>query len=115
MDVLTAQARLARMTEAYSEPLLTPDDLVDCLAMSRLADASGRPPTDPLWTPTWDLNRGAAEGWKRKAGKVAGNYMVTADGATFHREQVVAHCERMAAQYQRKIASDLMLPGALAR
>lgn len=110
-----ALARLRRMTDASAEPVLSDDDLNDCLAISRLADAAGLPPTDPAWTPTYDLNRGAAEGWRRKAAKLAMRYDFSADGQTFSRSQAMAHCERMAEHYRRRIAATVPVGGQLAR
>jgi len=115
MTEAEALARLKRMTDADSEPALTEGDLADCLAMSKLVDADGLAPSDPSWTPTWDLNRGAAEGWRRKAGKLATRFNFSTDGQTFYRSQTVEHCERMAEQYRRKIISSVPVPGTMAR
>lgn len=115
MNEAEALARLKRMTDADSEPVLTADDIADCLAMSKLVDADGLAPSDSSWTPTFDLNRGAAEGWRRKAGKLAMHFNFSTDGQTFDRSQAVAHCERMAEQYRRRIVSSVPTPGVLAR
>ena len=115
MTEAEALARLKRMTDADSEPVLTADDVTDCLAMSKLVDSNGLAPSDASWTPTWDLNRGAAEGWRRKAGRLAMRFQFSTDGQEFHREQAVAHCERMAEQYRRKIISSVPVPGTMAR
>lgn len=56
------------------------------------------------WSPTFDLNAAAAEGWRWKAGKVAHMIDFTADGATFKQDQLTAHCERMAKQFARRSA-----------
>jgi len=111
MTEAEALAALRRMADADAEPALSDADLADCLAMSRLADALGRAPGDPNWEPTWDLNRGAAEAWRRRAGRLAGRYDLTADGQTFRRSQAIEHCERMAAQYRRRIVAAPVLPG----
>lgn len=115
MTEAEALARLRRMTDADSEPALTDDDLADCMAMSRLVDANGLAPSDPLWTPTYDLNRGAAEGWRRKAGKLAMKYDFDADGQRFARSQALAHCERMVEQYRRRIVTSVPVFGPLNR
>lgn len=115
MTEAEALDRLKRMTDADSEPALAIDDVADCLAMSKLVDAAGLAPSDPAWTPTWDLNRGAAEGWRRKAGKLAMRFDFSSDGQTFHRSQAVAHCERMAKQYRRRIMAAIPVRGGLAR
>ena len=59
------------------------------------------------WIPTYDLNMAAAEGWRWKAAKAADRTGFTADGATFHEEQLIAHCERMANQYAKGVAGSI--------
>src|SRR5688500_13247756 len=49
------------------------------------------------WAPTWDLNDAVARGWELKAGKAAEDFEFTTDGQTFRRQQLIDHCERMAA------------------
>jgi len=115
MNETEARARLERMTDAYSDPALTEEDIYDCVMMSRLVDANGLAPSDPDWTPTWDLNRGAAEGWRRKKGKIAMHYDFSSDGQSFSRSQAVQHCEEMIRHYQRRIATSIRVPGTLAR
>ncbi len=116
MDATAAEARLKRMVDfAAMEPTLSADDIADCLAMSKLVDNDGLAPSDANWTPTWDLNRGAAEGWRRKAGKLAMRFDFTTDSQAFQRSQVIAHCERMATQYARKIAASIPVTGTMAR
>ncbi len=115
MTEAEALARLKRMTDADSEPTLTDDDLADCIAMSRLVDVNGLAPSESGWTPTYDLNRGAAEGWRRKAGKLAMRFDFATDGQQFQRSQAVEHCERMAEQYRRRIVSSVPVTGQLAR
>lgn len=115
MTEVEALARLKRMVDADSEPVLGSDDLEDCLDLSRVTDANGLAPADAGWTPTYDLNRGAAEAWRRKAGKIAMRFDFETDGQRFARSQAMAHCERMAEQYRRKIISSVPVPGTLAR
>lgn len=52
------------------------------------------------WSPTWDINRAVARGWKIKAGKVAGAYDVGADGDNLARSQIHAHCLEQADSYR---------------
>lgn len=59
------------------------------------------------YDPTWDLNAAAAEGWRIKAGKVAGRYNFTTDGQQFARAQMLAHCRQMEKMYRRKITGGL--------
>ena len=114
MTEADALARLGRMTAASEEPILSSEELEDLLALSRVSDSSGRTPSETGWSPTWDLNRGAAEGWRWKAAKVSSRFQFIADGSAFHREQVMQNCERMSMLYRRRVLSDVSLPGPLA-
>jgi hypothetical protein len=50
----------------------------------------------------FDLNRAAAEVWERKAAHYAPAYDFAADGASYKRSQMHAHCLEMAARYRGK-------------
>lgn len=54
------------------------------------------------WAPTWNLDAGAAMGWRLKAGKAANRMSFTADGATYNRREVIANCLRMGDLYARR-------------
>ena len=69
---MTPRDRLARMTAATEAPALNDADLDELLRGARRIDAAGLPPTDTAWTPTYDLNAAAAEGWRWKQARVAG-------------------------------------------
>lgn len=98
-----ARDRLERMVAHDDEPPLSTDEIDDLLALARRADSLGAAPSDDGWSPTYDLNYAAAEGWRWKAGKVAGRYSAQVDGATFQRQQLFAHCLRMAEQYALRL------------
>lgn len=109
-----AQTRLKAQTAAASAPTLTDDEITALLSLASLADSAGLAPSASGWTPTYDFNRAAAEGWRWKAAKAAAGYGFTADGATYQREQIMDHCTKMIAQYQRKIASSAFVYAPLA-
>lgn len=115
MDALAAWARLKAMTDADSAPVLSADDLSALLSLAALADTAGNAPSVSGWTPTYDLHRAAAEGWRWKAARLVGAYDFTADGATYQRSQMLAHCERMIAQYARKVVSYVGVQAPLAQ
>jgi hypothetical protein len=106
VDVL---AKLARMTDAETEPVLTEDDLSDLLAAAARPDAEGRTRADDGWTPTWDFNSGAAEGWARKASKAASSFNFAEDGQRFDRAQIHAHCAAQHKVYADKAMGSLPL------
>jgi len=108
--------RLARMTEAGSEPVLATADLDDLVLLAARRDADGLFPDDDDWTPTFDYNAGAAEGWRWKAARVAAAYDYAVDGQSVWRSQMFEHCMEMARHYARRIKGSLEIgTGALTR
>lgn len=87
------------MVAADERPALSADAIHDLLDGAAIPDAAGRLSTDPTWEPVWDLDRAAAEGWRWKAGAVAGDFTFSADGGSFSKGEVLAHCEAMADHY----------------
>lgn len=111
MDEATARARLERLVDAGVEPILDSIDVDMLLDLCRLADSEGLAPTDPDWTPTWDLNRGAAAGWTLKASRAARTgFDVDADGTSMSLSQRVEQFERLAKEYRRKIITSIHAP-----
>ena len=100
----TALIRLRAMTGGANAPTLTAEELDALLDMSQLADIEDLPPSDALWTPTYNLNIGAAEGWRWKMAKAVGGYDFSADGATYNRSQIITQCKQMLTQYQGRLA-----------
>lgn len=105
MDAATARARLERMTAASYHPKLDAAEVAELVVIAARADAVGHAPDHADWTPTYDLNAAAAEGWRWKAAKVAGNYDFGADGASFSRAQVAKECREQVALYAKRARS----------
>lgn len=106
------QARTAlasKLGGANARPALEPEELDALLALFAIRDTDGRAPTDDGWEPTYALNAAAAEGWRQKAARVAGDFDFSADGATFSKGDVLAHCLDMEAHYA---ALDTSMVGA---
>lgn len=51
---------------------------------------------------SFDLNGAAADGWRERAAKQAGNFDFGVDGAQFRRSQWFTHCMQMATHYARQ-------------
>lgn len=98
-----ALARLGSMTAAATAPTLSDGELNTLLDMHQVADSAGVAPGATDYVPTYDFNRAAAEGWRWKAARVAGQFDFNADGATYNRSQKLDMCEKMIRQYQRRI------------
>lgn len=99
MDRATAKTRLANMVAATSRPVLADIDLENLLNLHQRIDTAQRRPADVGWVPTWDLIAAASEGWGWKAGKVAGDFNFSADGASYTKADVMAHCVEREAHY----------------
>lgn len=102
MDRAVALDALKSMTAADQRPVLSDVTLGALLDQYASVDSDGLAPTDAGWTGTWYLNAAAAEGWRRKAAAVAGDFTFSADGASYDKGSVLANCERMVALYAAK-------------
>jgi hypothetical protein len=108
-DADDIRAKIGRMVESATEPTLTEDDLDDLMDAAARPDADGLDRSDADWTPTWDLNAAAAEGWARKASKAAANFNFAEDGQRFDRAQIYAHCAAQQKVYADKAMGSLPL------
>jgi hypothetical protein len=109
LDAAATSARglLAHMTSADTEPVLSDADLDLLLELARIPDSVGLAATDAGWTPTYDLNYAAAEGWRWKAGKAAASYAFSMDGESPERSFLMVRCEHMADRYSRKVVTSV--------
>lgn len=103
MDWAGARVRLSAMVAASSRPVLTDDEVGLLLDGVKVVDLYGLAPVDPGWAPTFDLDAAALEGWRWKAGQVAGDFAFSADDASYSKGDVIAHCERMIAMYAGRV------------
>ena len=110
-----AFAAIYRMTQADSDPKLETDELSALLTLARRVDAFGLPPSDAAWTQTYDLNAAAAEGWRWKAGKAAGQYDWTSTLQQFKPSQIAAACLAQAKVYAAKVSGAPSMPGSTAQ
>jgi hypothetical protein len=104
-----ARARLEEMLQIDAEPTLGLSSVDDLLEFAKRVDSNRLAPGDTDWEPTWDLNAAAAEGWRRKAGAVAGRFNVTVDGDALSRAQAFGHCLQMAERYANRVAGTVQL------
>lgn len=95
-----AEARLRRMVDAEVDPVLEAAEVLELLELCAVPDAEDRAPSDADWTPTYFLARGAAEGWLRKAGRLAMRVDAGADGGTLRRSQAHKAALAMARRYR---------------
>jgi hypothetical protein len=113
MDASTALARLRAMTASDTDPTLSDSELMLLLGMCQLEDEDGLAPDDVDWTGTYNLNLGAAEGWRWKAGKCSNRFAFRDDLNDYQRQQVNEHCLKIAKEYSRKIAVSALVRSPL--
>jgi hypothetical protein len=65
------------------------------------------------WSPTYDLNAAAAEGWRWKAAKVAGEFDFNTDQQTFNRTGKHVQCLAMAEHYQKRVSGSIRVKASL--
>ena len=94
-----ARARLERMVAHDSVPALGPAEVDDLMLLAARNDSAQVPPGDTEWLPTYALHAAAAEGWRWKAGKVAGAVTVSMDGSLIDRSDMHKACLASAAYY----------------
>lgn len=87
--------------------MLTEDELTELLAAAALVDANGLAPLNEEWTPTYDLNAAASQGWLIKAARAAS--LVDEPTAGVVTSKIFDNCRAMARIYagKRKIAVTL--------
>lgn len=93
---MTAEERLLSMIGGEAEPQLSAEDLADCLLRAAVPDSDGFFTQDEAWVPGYDFHRAAADAWRRKAAKVAGDYSITIEGRELNRAQMVENFLKMA-------------------
>ncbi len=99
---MTYLEKLKQMTAWDAEPLLTEGDLDELLVGASLEDANGLAPLHEEWTPTYDLNSAAAQGWLIKAARAAATVEVDPPGSGIVTSKVFDNCRAMARIYAAK-------------
>jgi hypothetical protein len=98
----TAKDKLKRMTAWDVGPTLLDGEIDELLVPASMTDTSGLPPDDIGWTPTYDLNAAAADGWLIKAARAAALVEVDPPGSGLFTSKVFENCRAMARIYRAK-------------
>ncbi len=97
----TPQEKLKKLTAWDTMPALTEDELDELLVSSALEDKDGFAPLHEEWSPTYDLNTAAANGWLIKAGRASSTTETNPD-SFYVSSKIFDNCCRMAAIYRAK-------------
>src|SRR5437763_16940692 len=89
-----------KMTAWDTDPALTDGEIDELLIPCCLMDNQGRVPSDPDWTPTYDLNSAAAAGWLIKAARASATVEVDPPGSGVVTSKVFENCRAMARIYR---------------
>ena len=99
----TPKDTLKKLTAWDVEPTLTDAELDELLIPCCLMDKAGNAPVDPDWTPTYDLNLSASNGWLIKAARAAAMVEVDPPGSGIMTSKVFENCRAMARIYRAKV------------
>lgn len=94
-------------TSGAGEPAWTPSGTVTDGSVTWEIDTA----MPAAWAPTFDLAAAAAEGWRMKAALVSDRFRFADDGDSYDRDQVFAHCVRMAELYEQKVKAGSLIVG----
>lgn len=109
MEAAEAQELIESMTAWDSVPALTAGQVALLVERARRPDSDGLLPSESGWTGTYDLNAAAAEGWRWKAAKVAGDFTFSSDGQSFNRHEMNQACLDMATMYRNRVVGAIPL------
>lgn len=99
----TPKDTLKKMTAWDVEPTLTEAELDELLVPCCIKDKEGLPPSDPSWSPTYDLYTAAANGWLIKAARAAALVEIDPPGSGIMTSKVFDNCRAMARVYKAKV------------
>lgn len=100
MDAATARATLVSyLGGASARPALDEAEIDALLTRFAIVDSDGLRPSDNGWAGAYALNAAAAEGWRMKGARVAGDFNFSADDASYSKGDVMAKCLEMEQHY----------------
>lgn len=94
--------KLKKMLAWDVEPALTDGEVDELLGHAAVTDASGLEPLHEEWTPTYDLNAAAADGWLIKAARASALTEVDPPGSGIVTSRVFDNCRAMAKLFRSR-------------
>lgn len=104
-----ALEKLKKMTAWTHDPPLSEDELEDLLAAAAFPDGDGKTPETEGWSPTYDMNKAAADGWLIKAARAASLVAVDPPESGIVTSKVFDNCRAMARIYASRRAGTAKL------
>ena len=97
-----ALEKLKLLTAWETEPVLSEIEVEDILNASSIADEEGNEPENDNWTPTYDINKAAADGWLIKAARASAMTEIDPPESGIVTSQIFDNCRKMVAIYAAK-------------
>src|SRR5687767_14466790 len=98
----SALDKLKKLTAWTDDPPLTEDELEAILESVGVVDSEGYGPSEEDWSPTYDVNKAAADAWLIKAARAATLVEVDPPGSGIVTSKVFDNCRRMARMYSSR-------------
>ncbi len=99
---MTPLEKLKSLTARETEPVLTETEVEDILGNASVADAEGNAPANDDWTPTYDINKAAAEAWLIKAARASALTEIDPPESGIVTSQVFENCVRMSREFKAR-------------
>ncbi len=104
---MTPLDKLKALTAWETEPVLTETGVEDILGNASVADAEGNAPSNDDWTPTYDINKAAAEAWLIKAARASALTEIDPPESGIVTSQVFENCMNMSREFKAKATSSV--------
>lgn len=99
---MTPLEKLKAISAWETEPVLTETEVEDILGNASVADAEGNAPANDDWTPTYDINKAAAEAWLIKAARASALTEIDPPGSGILTSQVFENCMKMSREFKSR-------------
>lgn len=99
---MTPLDKLKALTAWETEPVLTETEVEDILGNAAVADSEGNAPSNDDWTPTYGINKAAAEAWLIKAARASALTEIDPPESGIVTSQVFDNCMKMSREFKGK-------------
>lgn len=106
---MTPLERLKTIATWETEPVLTETEVEEVLDAAAVADNEGNSPSNDDWSPTYDINKAAAEAWLIKAARASALTEVDPPESGIVTSKVFDNCIVMARFYARRRVSTISI------
>lgn len=106
---MTPLEKLKALTAWETEPVLTETEVEDILGNASVADSEGNEPSNDDWTPTYDINKAAAEAWLIKAARASALTEIDPPESGIVTSQIFENCMKMSREFKAKTTASVSI------